>query len=99
MQPLPRCGLNHDFILPVQSFEKAEVCITVAGEDRCADRTRQRTRFSIARAEGERAPIRAVQHDQIDVLGMDGQARDGLESTAVSCQERFIEQDVLVWLG
>ena len=53
----------------------------------------------MARAEGERAAIRAVQYDQIDFLGRDGQARDGLESTAVSCQERFVEQDVLVWLG
>jgi len=53
----------------------------------------------MARAEGERAIVRAVQHEQIGVLGRDDQARDGLESTAVSCQERFVEQDVLVWLG
>ena len=53
----------------------------------------------MAMAESERAAVRTVQHDQIDFLGRDGQARGGLESTAVSCQERFIEQDVLVWLG
>jgi hypothetical protein len=52
----------------------------------------------MARAEGERAIVRSVQHEQIDVLGRDNQACGGLESTAVFCQERFVEQDVLVWL-
>jgi hypothetical protein len=45
-----------------------------------------------------RTAILAVQYDQINFRGRDDQARDGLESTAVSCQERLVEHDVLVWL-
>ena len=70
----------------------------MAGVDRRADRTGSHVRFDMARAEGGRAVVRAIQHEQIDFLGREGQVCDGLESTAVSCQGRFVEYDVLVWL-
>src|SRR5678815_4112675 len=58
-----RRGFNHNLVVLFQPLQELKMRVAMAGEDRGARRSGERTRFRIAGAEGQRAAVGSVQHD------------------------------------
>jgi hypothetical protein len=63
-----RRRFKHNLVVLFQPLQELEMGVAMASEDRGARRSWKRTRFCIARAEGQCAAVSSIQYDQINPL-------------------------------